>query len=691
MLGGCCPVIATWPMGRLGGLRLGALGLGVVVITLSASSGCAGCSEEVQTPPEPDCSSCHGSVDNPGPPASTEGIVETSHIGVGAHQTHLNDSDVRQAMWCQECHVVPTTIDEPAHRDGLPAEVIFGLLAVNGGAEAQWDRPNATCKQVYCHGATLAGGANTEPRWTQVDGSQAFCGSCHGIPPLSPHPASYDCFTCHPDTVEDDGSVDVEGGYHINGAIDVVAGSCLLCHSAPIGSRRQIVGPEGDFQRTSHHVATDLTDAHCQVCHYQADHQSGTVKLKDPDQGEALVHSYDPADPTSVEAFCLACHDADGAKALDTPTQPFGDGKTPPDIDASGAWAGSAHKQLGYTGNAGKPISCMGDGLSSGCHGNGHGSDSVKLLSANSSTTIDTFCFSCHSDGKVTNVALSGASLADDIEQAFGMKYTHGLGTEFSVDERSYTLGCTSCHNPHVVTGKHWDADQEYSSVTRPDLSADPEANPRAMGTQLWGTIDAEKMAAYATAFSGVYLPPSADPLSATQLPDYDTFCSDCHNSLITIYSSQLGRELSQMSWSGFDMHGGGLGRDANMNKGAVTAPYDDVSADNYIMACVDCHELHGSPNAFMLRTTINGVTSTSTLAADSNSNSAWTAACAACHLVTATSPGPPCANNVSHGPPPWATAGCQTCHGHNRMICGPGNASFGTDMTSQPQPEDAD
>jgi len=179
---------------------------------------------------EPECNHCHGSEENPAPPRSTKGETATTDITVGAHQTHLHDSEVRQAMWCQECHLVPTTITEPTHRDGSPAELTFGILSTTNGAEASWDRENETCSDVYCHGATLAGGANTEPVWTQVDGSQAFCGSCHGIPPLVPHPPNYECVKCHPDTMDDEGGIDLAAETHINGTVDVVDKVCNLCH-----------------------------------------------------------------------------------------------------------------------------------------------------------------------------------------------------------------------------------------------------------------------------------------------------------------------------------------------------------------------------------------------------------------------------------------------------------------------------
>jgi hypothetical protein len=55
-------------------------------------------------------------------------------------------------------------------------------------------------------------------------------------PPVSvagrPHPASSACRNCHPDSIRADGNIDVAGGKHINGSLDVRF-SCDSCHPAP--------------------------------------------------------------------------------------------------------------------------------------------------------------------------------------------------------------------------------------------------------------------------------------------------------------------------------------------------------------------------------------------------------------------------------------------------------------------------
>jgi hypothetical protein len=110
---------------------------------------------------------------------------------------------------------------------------------------------------------------------------------------------------------------------------------CSNCHAAPIGTvRRQIMGTAGDFATsasvTSHHVAGgDPTPAQCTVCHDQSLRMGGTVRLTHADAGTRVDD--DPANPSTLDQFCLSCHDADGALATAVTASalsPFNDGVT---------------------------------------------------------------------------------------------------------------------------------------------------------------------------------------------------------------------------------------------------------------------------------------------------------------------------------------------------------------------------
>ena len=71
---------------------------------------------------------------------------------------------------------------------------------------------------------------------------------------------------------------------------------CAACHSIATGSRRQIVGPGGDFDRISHHVIdysnrnnAIVSDADCLVCHDLGAHGSGTIWLNHKDNAGQVV------------------------------------------------------------------------------------------------------------------------------------------------------------------------------------------------------------------------------------------------------------------------------------------------------------------------------------------------------------------------------------------------------------------
>lgn len=155
------------------------------------------------------CGSCHGSAQNPAPPNSVAGETATSALGVGAHQTHVQGTERSRAVPCATCHLVPQMPLDPGHVDTpLPAEVVFsGAALANGAAPSYRD---GSCQGTPCHGAVFqkqhaSGGSNTTPAWNVVDGSQAACGSCHGLPPPAPHPLpTFPCHFCHEDLGNDD-------------------------------------------------------------------------------------------------------------------------------------------------------------------------------------------------------------------------------------------------------------------------------------------------------------------------------------------------------------------------------------------------------------------------------------------------------------------------------------------------------
>lgn len=297
-----------------------------------------------------------------------------------------------------------------------------------------------------------------------ADGAAPFDGICEVCHTATDHyrndspqtadarhvPAPQKCVNCHP---------------HNNAFYPQAR--CFDCHNTPqdfpgigpVGGRRQIVdsngdgtGTGGDFKRTSHHVNGAIpNESDCILCHYMGDHKRGEVKLLDPDDGYNVIYTYDPLNKSSVENFCLNCHDANGAGGDVTP---FSDNVTVPIRDGA-MWANSAHKT--------NPLTCL------DCHAGGHGSnkrnnlgpfDKIADASADPMDEEEEFCLNCHGAGGIAAVkvhlAFSGNT---NTTTAF---FKHDPANTFRVHDKNENTGpsfsganrhieCVDCHNPHGV------------------------------------------------------------------------------------------------------------------------------------------------------------------------------------------------------------------------------------------------
>ena len=92
----------------------------------------------------------------------------------------------------------------------------------------------------------------------------------------------------------------------------------------------------------------------------------------------------------------------------------------------------------------------------------------------------------------------------------------HALGVSFGRGGQSYSLECVTCHNVHIVTGMYSAADPTKTPMTRIDNNL-----------ALWGGASGQKMGDFAG--SGTYRTPEGDTLTGAQLPDYPSFCLQCH------------------------------------------------------------------------------------------------------------------------------------------------------------------
>lgn len=252
---------------------------------------------------------------------------------------------------------------------------------------------------------------------------------------------------------------------HGSGFAPTGGGSCVDCHDEvqnngdgmPAAGRRAIVG---EFGLRSHHVTGTVANADCEVCHEMTEHQQGQVRLFNVDSPTTVYTISNGVNPTvnvaaaiHLTAFCIACHDADGADGL----APFSDGVMPP-VVSNAIWAASAHST-----GAG---SCYGNGSTFGCHSSGHGSEKANLLApynvAADPTTCyeeeEGFCFGCHSSaGLSTNdVASRFAPAIRWVTDAVDGTRTN-LNDRHDVQHDAQTrsgarLECTDCHDPHGDT-----------------------------------------------------------------------------------------------------------------------------------------------------------------------------------------------------------------------------------------------
>lgn len=145
------------------------------------------------------------------PPLGSQRENTITAYAVGAHEAHVSAGPFARAVQCSDCHG-PTLPADIAHVNGT-VHVEWSATASNGivptpaaGNLARWNDATlpvggANCTN-FCHGATLAGGTHTSPRWNEGP-TGATCGSCHAIPlPYTAaggwHVPRSDCGTCHP-------------------------------------------------------------------------------------------------------------------------------------------------------------------------------------------------------------------------------------------------------------------------------------------------------------------------------------------------------------------------------------------------------------------------------------------------------------------------------------------------------------
>jgi len=460
-------------------MRLPAFAL-IPGFALAALAGCGDARPLVsgQAQGQSACSYCHGSAANAAPPRAVNGATDTTARGVGAHQAHVTDGALHKAFGCAECHPTPDRPSSPGHNNRT-VDVRFGALALTGPTSPVWS--GATCASVYCHGATIAGGSNKAPTWTSVGSGEAACGTCHGVPPPNAAhvgvPGSTSaCAGCHPATVLASGQIDVAGGKHVDGFIDVTGGhpagwsapaqhgaaakgldpgypravdSCKACHGDDLSG-----GPARVACASCHVAGGAAPPFACNFCHGT---RSGTgLAAAAPPlglRGETL--SSQPAvgahqrhlGLATLTAGCAECHvapsgllHANGAVEL-----PFGTlartGGASPSYAAGSCSATYCHGNFSGGNRANAPA-FTGTAACGSCHafdGSGRPATGEHGLSEHQVS-----CFVCHGTGydfTAGTASVGGPALATHVDGAKSFRPPN----EFPQWEAA-TRSCVGCH-----------------------------------------------------------------------------------------------------------------------------------------------------------------------------------------------------------------------------------------------------
>jgi len=220
------------------------------------------------------CDACHSTAAT-NPFKSMAGASAPSDAKVGAHVKHLN-ATLGKPVVCSECHFVPTS---PAiagtHRNGVN-DIVFGTLAKTGGLVPTYTAATGICSNTYCHGASLNGGSNKNPRWNDT-AYNVGCATCHGYPPATTrsgatHPATSTCSSCHPHVNATNNGF-VNASLHIDGTVQASGGAA---HAFPNpGSAHRTATPSAC--QGCHNIASPTgtypvaagTPPNCAGCHYR--------------------------------------------------------------------------------------------------------------------------------------------------------------------------------------------------------------------------------------------------------------------------------------------------------------------------------------------------------------------------------------------------------------------------------------
>lgn len=299
----------------------------------------------------------------------------------------------------------------------------------------------------------------------------------------------------------------------------------------------------------------------------------------------------------------------------------------------------------------------------------------------NPTSQTNNFCFQCHKGagsvqfGGITNYTYSknfggGTATFNNIYDAFNATgSSHNLSDVLNHALKgtwgftSNDSACIVCHNPHTAQRNYPPTINAMNGVNTAERyhghHLDNDYN-------LWGDEPAatsglnELMSDWTVLYQAPYCvgkttyePACNSTQNGTNLPNFVVSCrTGCHRGT-GVWSTERARNLYAVNWTNDltepgnrSVHGKFAGDPSGF--GNPIAPYTD-NTKNYVLSCTDCHEPHGSPNEWLLRTTVNGKVNISI-----TSSGCWMSFCTACHVLTGGG---------------WHQAGtqkCSGCHYHN-------------------------
>jgi predicted CxxxxCH...CXXCH cytochrome family protein len=295
---------------------------------VTGATACTFCHQSELPTTQKNCASCHGAIPN--------GSVYPNIARAHAAHTVINAADI-----CGECHdgIGSITLDHftraKNHTSSVqPGAVVFGSFSRTNGVNPAFNETNLQCSNTYCHGATLVGGTNKSPIWSQTDYLTATrCGTCHGFPPANAAHTGFTsdtvCKNCHAHVNATNDGFD-DPSKHVNGEIDVTGGAAAHSFPYPGSVHRSAAGtaPFSGCVTSGCHTnstanrggypVTAGTPPDCQGCHTKAGPGNscgschGTAAAGGRPNGSAFPDVAGRHASPHTSFTCSTCHGANG-------------------------------------------------------------------------------------------------------------------------------------------------------------------------------------------------------------------------------------------------------------------------------------------------------------------------------------------------------------------------------------------